>query len=293
MPTLVAIDGQHVQPESACISVFDRGFLYGDSVFEVLRTYGGRPFALASHLERLARSAGRVFIELPVTLDELAREIEGAIRASGNGEAYVRIMLTRGVGDTLGLDPGLAHRPTRVIFVSELVSPPAIAYEQGIAVISYRGQRVTDASEAAGAKVGNYLLAVLANRAARQAGALEALIVDAHGRIVEGATSNVFAVLGGRLITPPESDGILAGITRQHLLRVAAELSIPASEQSLELAQAERADELFISSSIRELLPVVALDGQPIGAGVPGPLTRRLLEAFRDSCWKSVGIRRP
>jgi branched-chain amino acid aminotransferase len=277
---LVMIDGELRSAEHASISVFDRGFLYGDSVFETLRTYGGKPFAVEEHLGRLQRSADLVAIELPVSRAVIREEIERAILAAGNRESYVRVMITRGTGE-LGLDPGLAHHPLRVIIVAPLEPPRPEAYARGIAAITFRTQRATDETEAVGAKVGNYLVAVLAMRAARAAGADEALIVDASGCIVEGATSNVFIVREGRVVTPPEDAGILPGITRAHLIRVCGEQGIPVDFRALPAAEVQAADEIFVSSSIRELLPVVRLDGQPIAGGIPGPLTQGLHREFR------------
>lgn len=280
MSTLVVLDGQYCPPAEPTVSVFDRGFLYGDSVFETLRTYGGEPFELEEHLRRLERSAELVFIPLPLERAELEREVLAAIAAAGNPESYVRVMVTRGQGP-LGLDPGLADRPRWVIIVQPLVPPPAEQYERGIAAISYRTERVADATSARGAKIGNYLISVLAMREARSAGAAEALIVDGHGRLLEGASSNVFLVEQGTLVTPPVEAGILAGITRSHLLKLAAELDIPVEQRAPQLEATRAGAELFISSSIRELLAVVRLDGSPIGSGSPGPIYQRLLAAFR------------
>jgi len=289
--SLVMIDGRPMTPEAAKVSVFDRGFLYGDSVFEALRTYGGRPFALDRHLARLASSAERVFIELPVSVEQIGREVESGIVGAGNTESQVRIMLTRGVGEMLGLDPGLSRHPLRVVIVTPLKSLPPEAYLDGVAVVSYRTERVTDHNAAAGAKVGNYLVAVLATRQARAAGAHEALIVDGQSRVIEGATSNVFAVLAdGTLVTPPEEDGILLGITREILLAVADDLKLPVRLASLPLAELKKAAEVFVSSSIRELVPVVSIDGERVGSGRPGAISQRLLAAFREKCFKSVGL---
>ncbi len=276
------IDGVRAAPGSAQVSVFDRGFLYGDSVFETMRTYGGRPFALREHVDRLVWSASRVFIDVPVEARELCEEVERATREAGFSESYLRLMVTRGVG-ALGLDPGLSERPLRVLIVAPLVAPPPEAYRDGVSVITFATQRVADATGAAGAKIGNYLVAVLAMRQARQAGAVEALIADHEGRVVEGSTSNVFVVKDGALYTPAESDGILPGITRARVIAVARELSYPLVFGALERSLLESADEVFVSSSIRELLPVVRIDGRVVGAGVPGPTTRALHAAFRES----------
>jgi len=279
MPTIVSIDGQLHQPAEATISVFDRGLLYGDSVFETLGTYAGRPFRLEQHLERLARSAALVFIELPVALEVLRREILEALAAAQNVESYVRVIVTRGGGE-LGLDPGLASGPRRIILVTELHRPPEASYREGVRAISYATQRTQEATEAAGAKIGNYLIAVLAMRRAGQCAANEALIVDAHGRVLEGATSNVFLVRGGSLSTPPTSTGILAGITREVVLEAADEIGTPVLEEAHTLERAYGADEIFVTSSIRQMLAVVTLDERRIGDGRPGPIYRRLFSAF-------------
>ncbi len=287
--TRVWIDGLVHEPEAAVVSVFDRGFLYGDSVFETLRTYGGRAFALLEHLQRLERSAAKVFIELPVSLEVLGAEIEAAVAATGNQESYVRVIVTRGSGP-LGLDTGFVAHPLRAIIVGRLEPPPPEAYDRGIAVVTYRTQRVSEATEAAGTKVGNYLVAVLAMRSARAEGASEALIVDGGGNVVEGATSNVFAVREGRLVTPPEEVGILAGITRWFVLGVARDLGIEVELRPLPASELIGADEVFISSSIRELLPVVRVDSEPVGAGRPGPMTLRLRQAFREKVRGVMGL---
>jgi branched-chain amino acid aminotransferase len=277
---VVSVDGRLCPPGEQVVSVFDRGFLYGDSVFETLRTYNGVPFELDAHLARLERSAALVFIDVPVTREVLGGEIATALRTAANSESYVRVMLTRGEG-ALGLDPSLAERPRRVIIVQPLSAPGPEQYLHGIAAITYRTDRVLDATSARGAKVGNYLVSVLALRQAKQSGASEALIVDGQGTILEGGSSNVFVVNEEGLRTPPLEAGILAGITRARVLELAAELGLAVKLGAVPLDTARRAREIFISSSIRELLPVVRLDGAPVGSGTPGPVYRRLLAAFR------------
>ena len=283
MATTVMIDGRLVPPEQAVVSVFDRGFLYGDSVFESFRTYGGVPFALDEHLARLERSAARVLIALPVSVASLREEILSALASHGSAESYVRLTLTRGTGRALGLDPELASEPLRVVLVSTLSPPPAELYDHGMAAITFRAERPSDAPAVADAKIGNYLLAVLAMQAARAQGAGEALLEDANGHILEGSTSNLFAVFAGTLLTPPETAAILPGITRAHTLRIAAELGIPVELRTPRKSELGKADEVFISSSIRELVPVVSIDGQRVGPGLPGPITRELLRRFREA----------
>jgi branched-chain amino acid aminotransferase len=277
----VMIDGQVRPPGAWHVSVFDRGFLYGDSVFETLRTYRGVPFGLGEHMQRLARSAALVFIELPAPLATIEAEVLEAVAAGQNPESYVRVMITRGQG-ALGLDPALAERPSRVIIVQPLGTPPERYYTDGVSVISYRTQRQVDATSAVGAKVGNYLVSVLAMREASRVGAVEALIVDARGAVLEGATSNVFLVVGDRLVTPDLSAGVLAGITRAHVLDVAAALGIAVELRTPSLEETYAADEVFITSSIRELMPVVRLDERAIASGKPGPVFNRLRQAFRQ-----------
>jgi branched-chain amino acid aminotransferase len=277
--TVVSIDGRIVSKEDAKISVFDRGLLYGDSVFETIATHGGKPFMLDEHIRRLRRSAGLVYIDLPVDDEVLVREVNEALGAAGNVESYLRLIVTRGTGE-LGLDPSLAERPCRILIVAPLVRPAPSVYARGVGAISYRTQRMAEATEASGAKVGNYLVAVLAMRQARAVEANEALIVNAQGSVVEGATSNVFAKIDGKLVTPPESAGILVGITRQLVLGCAKQANIEVSFFSPSLEEVYDAEEVFITSSVREMLPVVKLDDRTIGSGVPGPLFRELWQRY-------------
>ncbi|HEX2733422.1 MAG TPA: aminotransferase class IV [Polyangiaceae bacterium] len=289
MSRVVMIDGKLCAPDAAVVSVFDRGFLYGDSVFETLRTYGGKVFAIGDHLERLERSAQRVHIRVPVTRAQLTEEIAAAILASDNTESYVRVMITRGQGE-LGLDPDLAGEPLRVIIVGELHPPSDELRHSGIKTITFKTQRASDATSAEGAKIGNYLVAVLAMRAARAAGAAEALIVDGQGRVVEGASSNLFFVSQGSLFTPGLDLGILAGITRSRVLEAAAQLGVATSYVAPSIAQLVAADEIFISSSIREILGVVQVDERSIGDGKVGPLTRALFDAFRHNVLRELDV---
>jgi branched-chain amino acid aminotransferase len=275
------IDGSVEPLERATVSVLDRGFLYGDSVFETLRTYGGVPYALDRHLERLEKSARLVHIDLPVSRVALGLEIAEAVRNAGCDECYVRVTITRGSGE-LGLDPSLAGKPLRVILVTPLVSPPEAAHADGISAITHAARRTGDGTALAGAKVGNYLVSILAVREAKTRGAAEALFVDGEGRIVEGATSNVFFVARGRLMTPPEESGILPGITRATVLEIAAQRGIDVEYRAPSVREMGSFEEVFITSSIRELLAVVRLDGVSVGSGTPGPVFKRLLAGFRD-----------
>src|SRR6185369_2119254 len=278
MRSTVMIDGRLLPAESAQVSVFDRGFLYGDSVFESLRSYHGVPFALDEHLARLKRSAERIAIELPVGLDTLRSEM---LAAHATPDSYLRLTLTRGTGRSLGLDPELADQPLRVILVTDLAPPPAEIYELGISAITHRVERPGDVAGVADAKIGNYLVAIMAMRAARALGAREALIEDRHGDVLEGATSNFFAVFSGVLQTAPQSAAILPGITREHVLSLARARDLKVDLRPITRLSLASADEAFVTSSIRELVPIVSIDGLPVGNGTPGPITRELLRAYR------------
>jgi branched-chain amino acid aminotransferase len=279
---VVSIDGALCSPADALVSVYDRGFLYGDAVFEVLRTYGGQPFALDEHLARLRRSAERVFIDVPVDDATFRREIAAALAAAGEGEHYLRVVLTRGSGP-LSLDPSTATHPLRVLLVEPVTPPAKELYVHGIAAITVAVRRPADDTAAAGAKLANYLPNLLAMRDAKARGAQEALVLDARGHVVEGASSNVFVVQAGRVATPPESAGILPGITRARLLAAARSLGIALDERDLLPADLHAAAEVFVSSSIREVLSVVRVDDRPVGAGTPGPVARALHRRFRES----------
>jgi branched-chain amino acid aminotransferase len=277
---VVSIDGTLYPAAEARVSVFDRGFLYGDSAFEVMRTYRGRPFRAREHLARLSRSCQRLLITLPLTEVELADRVARAIAASQLPECYVRVMVTRGEG-AMGLDLSLANVARLIVFALPLHTLPASVYEQGVTVGLSRAARATDGTAAAGAKSSNYLASLLALHEVKQRGCHEALIVGGSGAVIEGATSNVFCVHAGELITPPLDAGILAGITRQTVLELAGRLGLPAREAELMPDSLLHADEVFITSSVRELVPVVRVDDAIIGRGAPGAVSLRLLAAYR------------
>jgi branched-chain amino acid aminotransferase len=278
---VVDIDGVLQQARDAKISVFDRGFLYGDSAFEVMRTYGRVPFRGRDHLQRLQRSCALLRMALPISPAEIERRIERAVEASGQPECWLRIVVTRGAG-AIGLDLGAALTPSVLVFALALKTPEERVYRDGIAVGLVHTIRTVDGTAAAGAKTSNYLASMLALDEVRQRGGEEAIILGADGEVVEGATSNVFGVRAGRLLTPPISSGILEGITRRTVLELAAERAIPVDERTLLPSELQSAEEVFITSSIRELVPVTVIDGKPVAAGRPGPITARLLAAYRE-----------
>ncbi|MCA9575341.1 MAG: aminotransferase class IV [Polyangiales bacterium] len=281
MPTVVSINGEIFAESDAKVSVFDRGFLYGDSVFEVYRTYDGVPFAELEHLERLARSAQRLLIALPVSIDQLRDEVARAHVASGNSDSYVRVVITRGSGP-LTYDLTTAKEPTRVIIAAPVPTVPAAHYTHGVSVRVAQVSRPTDDPQAAGVKASNYLANLLAVHAAKQQGAHEAIITGRGGEVLEGASSNVFVVTGGRLRTPRPEAGILDGITRRTVLEAARRVGLPVDEEALFPADLYAADEVFITSSIREVVPVVQVDDRRIADGRPGPVVAQLHAAYRE-----------
>lgn len=293
MATVVNVDGRLVPPREATVSVFDRGFLYGDSVYEVVRTYRRRPFELGAHLLRLERSAERLALPLPWDAGRTRHEIRRTLAAVppdpdldpaaapwNRGELSVRVVMTRGSGE-LGLDPALAVDPRAIVMAGPLRAPPLSAYHDGVCcrIVGVRHEAPGAVDPAA--KTGAHLANVLAVREARAAGAHEALLLGRGGEVTEGASSNVFAVRGGQVATPPLAAGILAGVTRAVVLELARAAGATVEEVPLWPADLAAADELFITSTAREVLPVTRLDGRPVGSGRVGPVTTRLHALFR------------
>jgi branched-chain amino acid aminotransferase len=294
---VVNLDGVLLPPDRAKVSVFDRGFLYGDSVYEVIRTYGGRPFEEEAHLARLRHSADRIGLapkwDAARTALEIARTLDASREAGGPaaapdpaaapwnvGERYVRVVMTRGAGE-IGLDPALAQAPVALVIVLPLSGPPASAYGEGVCAAIVGVRRAASDAIDPSAKTGAHLPNVLAVGEARAAGAHEALLLDGGGFVTEGSSSNVFAVRGGVVRTPPLAAGILEGVTRGVVLRLARGLGLRAEEVPLRPEDLEGADEVFITSTVREILPVTRLGTHGVGSGRPGEVTRRLHGAFR------------
>lgn len=276
--------GRIVDPADATISVFDRGFLYGDSVYETMRTVGGRSLELDGHLRRLHHSADMIGLHLPGSDADLAAAIDRTHAASGNDESYVRMIVTRGTGPLM-LDPRASESPTVVIVVQPLHLPSLEAYERGIAAV------VVDMTKGDGSldptiKSGNYLSNVLALREAISRGGDDAIMKNAAGDIAEGATSNLFLVTGGLvtgdvLRTPSLDTGLLEGITRQTVFELARGLGLPPVEGRVTHDDLRAASEVFLTSSVRGIMPVTSIDGRPVGDGRAGPVWRRLDAAYR------------
>lgn len=271
------VDGHLVPLEQASVNVLDQGFRTGEGVFETLRAYAGHPFRLARHLDRAAAGATRLGFEIP-PLDELAAAIHATIAANSATSADLAIRLTVTPGP---LDPhapwpmSSLNQPTVVVTAHPLSLSEAL-YEHGVRAVTVPWMR-----ELADVKSVSYLTASMARRQARAFGADEALLCDATEHVVEGASSNVFAVVGGRIVTPALGTGLLAGVTRATVLEVATAEGIPTAEAPLARTTLLGADEVFLTASTRELVPVVRIDDVPIGTGHPGPVTHRLLEAYR------------
>jgi branched-chain amino acid aminotransferase len=286
MPAKVWIDGAAIDADQAKVPVFDRGFLYGDSVYEVLRTFAGKPFAVKEHLDRMDRSAALLMMHLPARA-EIERAITETLAAAGEPDAYVRIIVTRGAGD-IGLDPALADQPRLIVIVRPVKLPDPKQYSDGVEVaIVHRSRSAAPGQPGAPtqsidpqAKSGNYLVSVLAVAEARRRGAYEAILTDSVGRITEGGSSNLFLVGGRRISTPPVSAGLLEGITRGKVIAAARAAGISVDELPLWPVDLQRADEAFLTSSVRGILPIVRVDGHAIGQGKPGPITQRVMSLY-------------
>ncbi len=280
------INGQITASEDARISILDRGFLYGDSVYEVVRTYLGKPFALSRHLTRLEQSAARLVIPLP-SRAQLEEQIDATLRASGNKESYCRIIVTRGSGP-LTLDPTTATDPVTVILVKEYEPFPKWMYEKGIRLAIPNVRRTSREALDPAIKSGNYLNSVLAFGEARSLGFDDAVLLDKEGRITESTSSNVFAMHDGVLVTSPLEAGLLAGVTRRLILNLARENDIPCEERQLVPEELSAADEVMLTSTLREVMPVVEVDNMRIGVGVPGPIALRLRGLLHDFALRTV-----
>ena len=279
MPIRVFIDGGVRPPEEAKVSVFDRGFLYGDSVYETIGTAYGRLFAARDHLDRLERSAERIGLAVPPRA-EIERAIAETIEAAANPESRVRVILTRGVGK-LDLDPASCSDTRLVVIVFPLGPPTPEMFEKGVAVAIVSVARNSPRAIDPAVKSGNYLNNVLAlGEARRRSKAYEAILCAGDGSVAEGSTSNVFAVVGGEVRTPPPEVGILDGITRAKVMGLCRDAGIPLAERRLSPDELRGADEAFITSATRGVLPVTTVDEKPVGGGTPGPVTRKLMALY-------------
>ena len=288
MAAMVNVNGQIFDEGEAVISVFDHGFLYGEGVYETLRTYNGRLFLYDRHVRRLRNSARMMELTIPFTDDELNRHISATIDATklGGKEAYVRVLVTRGVGE-LGYDLKATPRPSWVIIVKPLVEPSSEIYEHGCKVALVDIVRNHPRSVNPMIKSNNLMNQALAAQQAIQRGAFDAVMRNNRGELTECATSNLFIVRNDIVLTPPLECGLLPGITRGHLFEVGRNAGIGVREQVLRDDDLFDANEAFLTSTTREVVPIVAVDERTIANGNPGPFTRRLLQAFRDFAWSA------
>ena len=281
MSATVNVNGRITSERDAVISVFDHGFLYGEGIYETMRTYRGRPFLYDRHMRRLRRSANMIELPLPFTDAELAAQIRATQSASGiDGEHYIRVLITRGVGE-LTYDPKATPHPSIVIIVKPHVDPPREAYEKGVRVVIVDVVRNHPASVNPMIKSNNLMNSALAMQEALKSNAFEGVMRNYRGELTECTTANLFVVKGSAALTPPIEAGLLPGITREFLFDVGREVGVDVREQVLRDEDLFGADEAFLTSTTREAVPIVAVNDRPIGDGKPGPITRTLLEGFR------------
>lgn len=275
----IYLDGEWHTRETARVSVFDHGLLYGDGVFEGIRVYNRRIFRLEAHLERLYASAKAIALEIPLSLPEMAAATEETVRRNQKDSAYIRLIVTRGEGD-LGIDPRSCPKPSVIIIVTDIRVYPKEMYAGGMKVVTSATRQVSHESFDSRIKSLNYLKNVLGKIDAVRAGADEAIMLNGSGYIAECTADNLFVVRGGRLLTPSPQDGALEGITRGAILELAGEAGLGVSETRLTRFDVYTADECFVTGTGAELMPVIEVDGRSVGDGRPGPATRRLTEAF-------------
>lgn len=278
---VVYVNGRITDAASAVIPVFDHGFLYGEGVYETLRTYAGEPFLFEPHMRRLRRSGGMIHLEVPGTDEEMMQKIRETMAAEpGLKEAYIRILITRGVGE-LTYNLAATPVPSTVIIVKPFPEPPAAHFTEGIALALVSVRRNHPSALNPRIKSNNLLNNALAMQEALRQGAEEALMLNQQDEIAECSQSNFFIVKDGQAFTPPVTAGLLPGITREFVLEVARDAGVPAEERTMTTADMWSADEAFITGTTREITPVVKVDGRPFGTGTPGPITLKLLDAFR------------
>jgi branched-chain amino acid aminotransferase len=276
----IYLDGNYVPSEEAKASVFDHGLLYGDGVFEGIRVYGGRIFRLDQHLDRLFNSAKAIMLSIPLTREQLIEACCETCRQNKLKDGYIRLVVTRGVG-YLGLNPFRCKNPTVFIIADRIELYPGEVYRKGLKLITASTQRTNPAAMSPSIKSLNYLNNILAKIEAVNAGTFEAIMLNAQGHVAECTGDNIFIVRGGKLETPPVSAGALVGITRQVVIELAAKRKIAVSEPNLTRYDLATADEVFLTGTAAEIVPVSSIDGRIIGSGRPGLLTLKLTEDFR------------
>ena len=277
----VWLDGQLVDQADAKLSVLDHCTLYGDGVFEGIRVYGGKIFKCRAHVERLYESADKIRLAIPYDKQQLTEAMVQTVAANNILDGYIRLVVTRGAG-TLGLNPRLCPKPSTFIIADSIALYPPEMYENGMAVIIAQTHRIPSRCLDLSIKSCNYLNNILAKIEALDAGLIEAIMLNEEGHVAECTGDNIFIVTDGVVNTPPLRDNILNGITRQIVLDLAGQLGIPTREESFGPEEVFAADECFLTGTAAEVIAVTKVDDTTIGDGKPGPITGKLLKAFRD-----------
>ncbi len=279
MSLKIYINGQFYDKEDAKISVYDHGLLYGDGVFEGIRSYGGKVFRLGEHLDRLWDSAKAIWLKIPMTKEAMAKAIDETLELNEIVDGYIRLVVTRGAG-TLGLDPNRTDNPQVIVIADKIALYPQEMYEKGLEIITVSVVRNHPAALSPRIKSLNYLNNILAKIEGLKAGCVEALMLNHKGEVAECTGDNIFLVRNGVLLTPPIEAGILEGITREAVIELAREAGLEVREIPFTKHDVYIADECFLTGTAAEVIPVVKVDDREIGDGRPGPVTRDLLERF-------------
>jgi branched-chain amino acid aminotransferase len=277
----VWINGKLYDRADAKISVYDHGLLYGDGVFEGIRVYGGKVFRLQEHIERLYDSARAIYLEIPITPRQMIEAVESTVRANNKQEGYIRLIITRGAG-SLGLDPRKTSDPQVIVIVDDIVMYPQELYDNGMEIVTASTVRNHAGALDPRIKSLNYLNNIMAKVEGIRAGCHEALMLNLKGEVAECTGDNIFVVKHGVLKTPPLDAGVLAGVTRGAVIELARGAGILVQEPPLTRHDVYTADECFLTGTAAEVIPIVKVDGRPIGNGKPGPITRQLREAFHQ-----------
>lgn len=275
----VNVNATITPPEQAKISVFDRGFLYGDSVYEVTQTYDGVPFLLEEHLDRLWYSAEQLDMHIALERSALKKQIALTLKELDVPSAYIRVIISRGEGN-IGLDPNLGGQHNLVIITKDLPPYPKTWYQHGVHVIIAETLRNSAESLNPNIKSGNYLNNVMAYAEAKKRGAYDSVMLNRQGKVTECTTSNIWMVKNGQLLTPPLSSGLLSGITRRHLITLCQQHKINFQEAEIGPEQLSAADEIFLTSTTRKVLPITRLNENSVGTGSPGPVTQNLMQLY-------------
>ncbi|WP_430452320.1 branched-chain-amino-acid transaminase [Rhodopirellula europaea] len=281
MTQAIYINGEYFSREDAKISVYDHGLLYGDGVFEGMRIYSGKVFALEDHMTRLYESARAIMLDIPIAIDALTTAVNETVAKNGLTEGYIRLVVTRG-GNQLGLNPFACEDPQVIVIADTISLYPEKFYTEGLELITASTIRNHPAALSPRVKSLNYLNNIMAKIEAIRAGCIEAVMLNTKGEVAECTGDNIFIVRGDRLITPPIDAGILEGITRNTVIDLARENGIEVAEEAMTRHDIFVADECFLTGSAAEVIPAVKLDGRVIGDGKPGPMTQKLNAAFRE-----------